>query len=176
MKRVLTALILAPLVLVLVFIGPMWLITAVVAGVAMLAAWEFLALTEHIGAKPPKILTLGTIALLIACNYQWPDETATIFGLFCVVLLVYCTFSSPVERALSDATSSVFALFYLGLALLPVPMLREATNNPSLLAFLFQTVWTGDAVAMYAGRTNRKHKQTPHLSPNKTWAGAIGSV
>ena len=38
MKRVLTALILAPLVLVLVFMGPMWLITAVVAGVAMLAA------------------------------------------------------------------------------------------------------------------------------------------
>jgi CDP-diglyceride synthetase len=41
MKRVLTALILAPLVLALVFLGPMWLITLVVAGVAMLAAWSF---------------------------------------------------------------------------------------------------------------------------------------
>jgi phosphatidate cytidylyltransferase len=176
MKRVLTALILAPLVLVLVFIGPMWLITLVVASVAMLAAWEFLALTEHRGAKPPKVLTLGTIGLLFAGNYEWPDETLTIFALFCVILLLYCTFASPVERALSDATSSVFSLFYLGLTLIPIPMLRAQSNGPSLLAFLFLTVWAGDTVAMYAGRAFGVRKLAPNLSPNKTWAGAVGSI
>ncbi len=176
MKRVLTALILAPLVLALVFLGPMWLITLVVAAVAMLAAWEFLALTEQRGAKPPRILTLGTIGLLFVGNYQWPDETATLFGLLSIVLLVYCTFRSPVDRALSDATASVFALFYLGLTLIALPMLRGATNGPSLLAFLFLTVWAGDTVAMYAGRALGKRKMAPNLSPNKTWAGAIGSV
>jgi len=176
MKRVLTALILAPLVLVLVFLGPIWLITLVVAGVAMLAAWEFLALTEHRGAKPPRVLTLGAIGLLFAGNFQWPDETITLFGLLAIVLLVYCTFSSPVDRALSDATSSLFALFYLGLTLISIPMLREATNGPSLLAFLFLTVWAGDTVAMYAGRMFGKRKLAPNLSPNKTWAGAVGSV
>src|SRR5581483_10848766 len=119
MKRVITALILAPLVLVLVFLGPRWLITLVVAGVAMLAGWEFLALTEHRGAKPPRVLTMGLIGLLFAGNYQWPDETATLFGLLCLVLLIYCTFASPVDRALADVTSSIFALFYLGLTLIP---------------------------------------------------------
>ncbi|HEY2470361.1 MAG TPA: phosphatidate cytidylyltransferase [Terracidiphilus sp.] len=176
MKRVITALILAPLVLVLVFLGPMWLITVVVAGVAMLAAWEFLGLTEHRGAKPPRVLTLGTIGLLFAGNYQWPDETVTLFGLLCIVLLVYCTFRSPVDRALADITSSIFALFYLGLTLILIPMLREQSNGPSLLAFLFLTVWVGDTVAMYAGRLFGKRKLAPNLSPNKTWAGAIGSV
>jgi phosphatidate cytidylyltransferase len=176
MKRVLTALILAPLVLALVFLGPMWLITLVVAGVAMLAAWEFLALTEQRGARPPRVLTMGAIGLLFAGNYHWPDETLTIFVFLCVVLLVYCTFASPVERALADSTSSVFALFYLGLTLIPIPMLREATNGPSLLAFLFLTVWAGDTVAMYAGRVFGRAKLAPNLSPNKTWAGAIGSV
>lgn len=183
MKRVLTALILAPLVLLLVFLGPMWLITLVVAGVAMLAAWEFLSLTEQRGAKPPRILVLGTIALLFAGNYllassgyPMPEQTATLFGFLSLVLLVYCTFRAPVERALADATASVFALFYLGLTLLPIPMLREATNGPSLLAFLFLTVWAGDTVAMYAGRTFGERKLAPNLSPNKTWAGAIGSV
>ncbi|MGA8740949.1 MAG: phosphatidate cytidylyltransferase [Terracidiphilus sp.] len=176
MKRVLTALILAPLVLALVFFGPMWLITLVVAAVAMLAAWEFLALTEHRGARPPRIAVLVAIAALFAGNYQWPDETLTLFGLLCIVLLVYCTFASPVERALADATCSVFALFYLGLTLIPLPMLREATNGPSLLAFLFLTVWAGDTAAMYAGRMLGERKLAPNLSPNKTWAGAIGSV
>ena len=176
MKRVITALILAPLVLVLVFLGPMWLLTMVVAIVAMLAAWEFLGLTEHRGAKAPRVLTLGTIGLLFAGNYQWPDETITIFGFFCIVLLAYCTFRSPIDRAMADAASSVFALFYLGLTLLPIPMLREQSNGPSLLAFLFLTVWAGDTVAMYAGRSFGKSKLAPNLSPNKTWAGAIGSV
>jgi phosphatidate cytidylyltransferase len=142
----------------------------------MLAAWEFLALTAQRGAKPPRVLTLGTIGLLFAGNYFWFEETLTIFGFFCIVLLVYCTFASPVERALADATSSVFALFYLGLTLIPIPMLHEANNGPSLLAFLFLTVWVGDSVAMYAGRTFGKRKLAPNLSPNKTWAGAIGSI
>jgi phosphatidate cytidylyltransferase len=176
MKRVLTALILAPLVLVLVFLGHRWMITTVAAAVAMLAAWEFLALTEHRGAKPPRVLTLGAIGLLFAGNYQWPDQTIAVFGFLSIVLLLYCTFASPVERVLTDATSSVFTLFYLGLTMIPIPMLHEATNGPSLLAFLFLTVWAGDSVAMYAGRMFGKRKMAPSLSPNKTWAGAIGSI
>ena len=55
-------------------------------------------------------------------------------------------------------------------------MLRGATNGPSLLSFLFLTVWAGDTVAMYAGRMFGRRKLAPNLSPNKTWAGAIGSV
>jgi phosphatidate cytidylyltransferase len=176
MKRIITALILAPLVLALVFLGPKWLITVAVAAVAMLAAWEFLALPEHRGAKPPRIAVVVAIAALFIGNFQWPDETVTLFGLLCILLLVYCTFCSTIERALADATSSVFALFYLGLTLIPLPMLREATNGPSLLVFLFLTVWAGDTVAMYTGRAFGKRKLAPKLSPNKTWEGSIGSV
>ncbi|HEV2273037.1 MAG TPA: phosphatidate cytidylyltransferase, partial [Acidobacteriaceae bacterium] len=165
MKRVITALILAPLVLVLVFLGPIWLITVVVAGVAMLAAWEFLGLTEHRGAKPPRVLTLGAIGLLFAgtylfssSGYPMPEHIATLFGFLALVLLVYCTFRSPMDRVLADAASSVFALFYLGLTLIPILMLREQSNGPSLLAFLFLTVWAGDTVAMYAGRLFGRRK------------------
>ena len=98
------------------------------------------------------------------------------FGLLCILLLIYCTFRSTIDRALADATSSVFALFYLGLTLIPLPMLREATNGPSLLVFLFLTVWAGDTAAMYTGRAFGKRKLAPKLSPNKTWEGSIGSV
>jgi phosphatidate cytidylyltransferase len=176
MKRILTAVILAPLVLALVFLGPKWLITIFVAAVAMLAAWEFLALTEHRGARPPRIATVVVLAALFAGNYQWPDETVTLFGLLCIILLIYCTFRSPMDRMLADATSSIFALFYLGLTLIPLPMLREAAHGPSLLVFLFLVVWAGDTAAMYTGRTIGKHKLAPALSPNKTWEGSIGSV
>jgi len=176
MKRVLTAIVLAPLVLAIVFFGPKWLLTVAVAAVAMVAAWEFLALTEHRGAKPPRLAVIVAIGCLFLGNFQWPEETGSLFGLLSIGLLIYCTFGSPVERALADATSCIFALFYLGLTLVTLPMLREAANGPSLLAFLFLTVWAGDSAAMYIGRAFGRRKLAPALSPNKTWEGTIGSL
>jgi phosphatidate cytidylyltransferase len=78
MKRVITALILVPLVLALVFLGPKWLITLAVAGVAVLAGWEFFGLTEKCGAKPPRIAVMAALVALFAGNYQWPDLTVVI--------------------------------------------------------------------------------------------------
>ena len=176
MKRVLTALILAPLVLALVFLGPKWLIAIAVAAIAMLAGWEFLGLAEHCGAKPSRIAVVVAIAALFAGNFQWPDQTAIIFGLLSLGLLVYCTFRSPVERMLLDASTCIFGLCYAGLTLIAVPMLREEANGPSLVVFLLCVVWAGDIAALYSGRRWGQRKLAPTLSPNKTWVGSIGSV
>jgi phosphatidate cytidylyltransferase len=176
MKRVLTALILAPLTLALVFLGPKWLITLVVAGVALLAGWEFLGLAQHAAAKPPRIAVAVAIVLIFAGNFEWPDQTLVILGVLSLALLVYCTFGSPIERVLADASSSVFCLFYVGLTLIAIPTLREQSNGASLVVFLLCVVWAGDIVALYVGRMWGKRKLAPTLSPNKTWAGAVGSV
>jgi phosphatidate cytidylyltransferase len=176
MRRVLTALVLAPLALALVFFAPKWLITVVTAAISMLAAWEFLGLAEKCGAKPPRFAVLAAIVALFAGNFQWPDQTVVIFCGLCVSLFVCCTFRNPVERVLVDACSSIFALCYVGLTLLSIPTLREQSNGPSLVVFLLFAVWSGDIVALYVGRMWGKSKMAPTISPNKTWAGAIGSV
>jgi phosphatidate cytidylyltransferase len=176
MRRILTALILAPLALALVFLGPKWLVTLVTAAVALLAGWEFLGLTERCGAKPPRLAVLAAFAALFAGNYQWPDQTLIIFSGLSLSLFACCTFRKPVERVLIDSTSSVFALVYVGLTLISVPTLREQSNGPTLVVFLLFNVWAGDIVALYVGRMWGKRKFAPAISPNKTWAGAIGSV
>ncbi len=176
MKRVLTALILIPVVLALVFLGPKWLITLAVAAVAMMAGWEFLGLAERCGAKPPRIAVIVAILALFAGNFEWPDQTLIILGTLSLGLLVYCTFGSPVERVLLDAASSIFAMYYVGLTLIAVPTLREQPNGPTLVVFMLCVVWSGDTAALYVGRMWGRHKLAPKLSPNKTWEGSVGSV
>ena len=178
MKRVLTALILIPLVLLLVFLGPGWLFTLAVAAIAALAAWEFLGLAEKSGATPPRIAVLVAVLALFAGNFIWDqrDQTTALLGILCLALLVYCTFFRPVEQMMADASTSIFCLFYVGMTLVALLALREEANGPSLLAFLFCVVWAGDTAALYVGRAWGRHKMAPTLSPNKTWEGTLGSV
>jgi phosphatidate cytidylyltransferase len=178
MKRVLTAAILIPVVLVLVFLGPkwQWLFTLAVAGVGVLAGWEYLTLTQRCGANPPRIPVLVALLALFAVNFQWPEDTAAIFGLLGLGLLIYCTFFKPVEEVMADAAASVFCLLYAGLALIALPTLRAQPNGPSLVTFLLCIIWSGDSAAYYIGRAWGRHKLAPKLSPSKSWEGAVGSI
>jgi phosphatidate cytidylyltransferase len=178
MKRVLTAIVLIPVVFLLVFLGPrwQWLFTTATALVAALAAWEYLGLAQQKGANPPRIAVVVAILALFAGNFQWPDELSLIIGLLCLGLLVYCTFRSTTSQALADAASSVFCLIYVGLTLLALPDLRAQTDGPSLVVFLLCVVWAGDIAALYIGRPFGRHKLAPSLSPNKTWEGSIASI
>ena len=77
MKRLLTALVLIPVVFVLVFLGPRWhwIFMLATALVAALAAWEFLAMSDRGGAKAPRIVVLLAVLLLFLANNQWPDQS-----------------------------------------------------------------------------------------------------
>jgi phosphatidate cytidylyltransferase len=176
MKRVLTALVLIPLVLLLVFLGPKWLVMLSVAAIALLAAWEYLGLAELGGANPPRIAVLVAIAGLFLGNFEWPDQTAPILGILSLSLLVYCTFFKPVEEMLRDAATALFCLLYIGFTLVALPALQEQANGASLVTFLLCAVWAGDIAALYVGKAWGKHKLAPSLSPNKTWEGTLGSV
>ncbi len=178
MKRILTAIVLIPLVLLIVFLGPrwQWLFTLVTALVAALAGWEYLTLAQHKGSNPPRLAVIVAILALFAASYQWPDQLAPILGILSLGLLVYCTFRSPIPQALPDASNSVFCLLYLGFTLIALPALRAQNNGPSLVVFLLCVVWAGDIAALYIGRPFGRHKLAPTLSPNKTWEGAIASV
>jgi len=176
MKRIITALVLIPLVLTLMLAGPLWLVALVSAAVAALAGWEFLGLAQRAGAKPPRIAVLAAILALFAGAFEYPDQTTAIFGILSLGLLVYCTFRTPAEQVMAEASASVFCLLYAGLTLTAVPALRAESNGPSLVVYLMCVVWAGDIAALYVGRAWGRHKMTPTLSPNKSWEGALGSV
>jgi phosphatidate cytidylyltransferase len=176
MKRILTALVLIPLVIVLVFFGPDWLVTLAVGLVALLAAWEYLEIAQATGARSPRIPVLAAIAILFAVSLLWPDKLTATLGALSLGLLVYCAFTVPIAEVLQGTATSVFCLIYTGFTLISLPMLRSSEDGKSLVVFLLCAVWAGDIVALYVGRAWGRHKLAPRLSPNKTLEGAIASL
>jgi phosphatidate cytidylyltransferase len=176
MKRILTALVLIPLVIVLVFLGPDWLVTLVVGAVSLLAAWEFLGIAQATGARVPRIPVLVAIAILFVVSFLWPDKLTAALGALSLSLLVYCSFAVPIAEVLQDSSNAVFCLLYAGFTLISLPILRSSEDGKSLVTFLLCAVWAGDVVALYVGRALGRHKLAPRLSPNKTWEGTVGSL
>src|ERR1039457_333361 len=67
MKRFLTALVLIPLVLVLVFLGPKWLFTLAVAAVAALDGWAYLGLVFYCTFRSSFEQVMADAAVSIFC-------------------------------------------------------------------------------------------------------------
>ncbi len=178
MQRVLTAIVLIPLVLLLIFVSPKWplLFMAVVFAAAALALWEYLGLADAMGAKTPRVLVIACLAILYAAIFRRPDLMAPFTGAIVLVLFVVCAFRSPVNRVLLDTALSVFGLLYIGLSMSSLYLLSTQDNGPSLLLFLVLVVWSGDIAALYIGRAFGRWKLAPTLSPNKTWEGSFASV
>ena len=69
MKRVLTAAILIPIVVLALFKAPLWLFTLLVLGVALLAAHEYLGIATAPGFRPFRVVSYIALALSFAILY-----------------------------------------------------------------------------------------------------------
>jgi phosphatidate cytidylyltransferase len=176
MKRVITAAVLVPLVLLLLLRGAFLLVVVATALVAELATWEYISIADAHGSRIPRNLVLIAIAVLFAATFHNRFLVLPVIGLCSLVLLIVCSFRSPLERVLPDTAFSVFALIYIGLTLATVPLVWIQQDGPSLLVFLFCIVWTGDTAALYVGRNFGRTKLSPRISPNKSWEGSAASL
>jgi len=196
MKRVLTAVVLAPLVLLAVFRAPQWLFALLVAAIIVLALHEYLHIAEAAGFKPFKWLTYATslfpVALwLVGIGYRSITGVVSIRGfpnspslrawlmlaiLFPIIFGVPLVFRRDLLIGLASSAVSGFGVFYIGASLSLLISLRADPVQRILIVFVLFSVWAGDIAAYYVGRSIGKHKLAPVVSPNKSWEGAIASV
>ncbi len=190
MKRFLTALVLIPLVLLAVFMAPVWLFTGLLSLVAIQCTREFLSIVEAHGFIPMRRLTIGLVALCFLpyilsgshfFHSFFGEETGNIFVLFLfpaapLLLMIASMRRVNPKDALPGAACSILGFFYVGFTLWFLILLRNDVFGSLFLLYLFIVVWSGDIFAYYVGRSIGKHKLAPQLSPQKTWEGAIASV
>jgi phosphatidate cytidylyltransferase len=188
MKRVLTAVVLIPVVLLMVFKAPLWLFALAIAGIIMLALHEYIAIASAGGMKPFKWLTYLMALLLLGLMFKLsqPHSGNVLFYttslLWMPVLLVPVVFGVPLvfrkdmKSGLADAAVSSFGVFYIAGSLALLISLRADPQFNILVLFTLFSVWAGDIAAYYVGRSIGRHKLAPIVSPNKSWEGAIASV
>jgi phosphatidate cytidylyltransferase len=193
-KRVLTAAILIPLVILALFKAPLWLFTVLVFGVAVLAAREYLDIAEAQGFRPFRALSYLFLVCLFAFVAWGSLEVARqlplwlsgepmmegVAGLLLVaapfVLMIVSMRRDPLSQSLPDAAVSFLLLPYVGLSLVCLVLTRAYENGALYVLFLMLVVWTGDIAAYYVGSAIGRHKLAPRVSPGKSWEGAIASA
>src|ERR1700726_2543400 len=105
MKRVITAAVLIPLVLLLLLKGSFLVVVAATALVAELATWEYLFIADCRGYL--RILVLIGVAVLFAATFFSPALMLPAMGFCSLALVLVCSFGSPLERVLSDSAFSI---------------------------------------------------------------------
>ena len=206
MTRVLSALVLIPVV-----IGTIWLLPpvgtfalAVVA--AVLAFGEYRAIARALGAQVPALI--GGTAVVLVCFAMWIDDTVITTGREGQVLFypnyVYLVMMAslvvsgavaisrgrPGPSSLADAAATIFAPVYLGLPLGALAALRGAlgglatqghltsatTDGRLVVVLLMAVIVISDSAQYYTGRAFGRRPLAPAISPKKTVEGAIGGV
>ena len=170
MKRVLTALVLAPLVVWLVLSGPAWLLFAVTALVAVICYHEYSGIAAGYPAGSPGPLGYGAGLLLLASS----GETALILAATAILALLLAMRADDLAVVLPRAAAAVLGVAYIFGCWKFAILLRAA--SPHWLLFALALNWLGDTGAYAAGRLWGRHKLAPRVSPAKSWEGAAASI
>lgn len=176
MARVLSALVLLPIV-----IGTVWLLpptaTLVLALVAAaLAFLEYAALASSLGINVPRAIpgaaVLGTCAALGSAS---PIVDVVLMTALIAIASVSVGISKLGPEVLRDAAASIFPTVYIGLPLGALAAVRASAGREAVL-LIMAVIVISDSAQYYTGRAFGKRPLAPIISPKKTLEGAIGGI
>ncbi len=171
MKRLLTAAVLIPFILYVVYLGQTWLLFGVTALVALICFSEYSGLAAGYGVTKPGPVGYAAGLLILAMK---PEDGYLILTLVAVIALSLVLRLEDLHQALPHAAFLLFGIVYIFGAWKFAILLRAA--SPHWLAFALILNWVGDGFAYYIGKSFGRHRLATRISPNKTWEGSIASL
>ncbi len=192
--RLLTAAVLIPTVLYVIYLGGLYVLAAVEV-LTLLGLRELYRLIEAKGAHPQ--VTFGLVAggsLPVIAYLGGEYHAMLIMTASLLAMMVSQLGKARVGEALASISGTFFGIFYVGWLLSHAVLLRnfdrvllgrwpaaaELGLSPHigafLLVFTLASVIACDAGAYFAGRAYGRRKLAPRISPGKTVEGAVGGV
>ena len=176
MTRVLSALLLIPIVLGVVWFLPPGATTILAAVAAGLAIIEYCALARALGIEVQRALAAVTaVAACIAVGYgEIPFDGVVLFTLLAAGTVAVAK-GQPAPGTLAAAAATAFGLVYIGVPLGAVASVRLIGGREAVL-LLMATIVISDSAQYYTGRAFGRAPLAPSISPKKTREGAIGGL
>src|SRR6185295_3280679 len=170
MKRIITAIVLLPIVVWVVLAGPSWTLLLLMAAVGLIAFHEFdtIAGAQGIAKSGYPGMAAGLILLFA------PEPAWVAIVILAVTLMVVELRQVDFAKAMPGAATALLGVVYIFGAWRCALALKEIDAHWLMIALLVS--WAGDTAALYVGRAFGRHKLAPRVSPSKTWEGTIGSV
>jgi phosphatidate cytidylyltransferase len=175
--RFASAVVLAPIVLAAAYAGG-WYFLILCALAAAAIVWEWARLVT--GHSDLRILVPGLAAVLAALAFTGNNAPIAAASAIALGAAAAGVFAVAPGSELTNKHRGLWAaggVVYAGIAFLGPALLRRG-NDLGFSAFLYlaATVWMTDICAYLVGRTVGGPSLWPQVSPNKTWAGAIGGL
>ena len=170
MKRLLTALLLIPTVLYVVYFGPPWLLFGVTALVAVICYSEYAGIAAGYGITKPGPVGYAAGLLVLAMRPQDAPLVITLLALISLALAL----RHDLGRTLPNSAFLLFGIVYIFGSWKFAILLRA--ESPHWLAYGLVLNWVGDACAYYVGKSVGRRNMAPNVSPKKTWEGAVASL
>jgi phosphatidate cytidylyltransferase len=168
MKRVLTAVVAIPVVVLLTLFSPDWLFAVVTGLIAALAVDEFLALAGQKRIGRPGRWFLVPAALVTTSFVGGAGWVVSTLAFAAIALMTVTIFSTPLETAFGRVGMGLAGVTYCAVTLGFLVWMPR----PWILLLLF-IIWIGDTAAYYCGRAFGRHLLAPAVSPKKTVEGAV---
>lgn len=175
-ERLITTLILVPLVLLGIYFANYWFFAAVFAVATVICAYEWLQLIP-LNLRWQQILFLTAVLFLMyAIHFYFPVWQT--LGLIAWVAIAIAIGQYPESKRWWGYPAIVIALAAIVLPLFFQSMLQVIALplGKSLLIYLLMLVWAADIGAYLAGKQWGKHKLIPAVSPGKTIEGFTGGM
>jgi phosphatidate cytidylyltransferase len=177
LPRLMTSLILVPLVLFIIFFSNPWLLRAIVFFIFLISGVECFQLIplKSIGMKISFliILLLGLWISGLLFSY-W-----LVLGLILWALNILAILSFPRSQAYWGYPVVVAVVCFILLPLF-IQSLNHLYYLPNkgkeLLVYLLFLIWASDIGAYLSGKLIGKHKLISQVSPGKSWEGVLGGV
>jgi|JI10StandDraft_1071094.scaffolds.fasta_scaffold20353_5 phosphatidate cytidylyltransferase len=176
--RIITALVLIPLVLLSMFYLPTTGFAIFSAIVLLLANWEWAHLIG-ITSRAGRVLYLVALFFFLGCLLWIPTilvltaASITWLGMLYYVLR-YENFAQLWSHA--KKLRMVLGIWLMGACWYGLNSIINPPYGPYYLLLLFLFVWGADTGAYFIGKYYGKHKLAPTISPGKSIEGVVGGV
>lgn len=93
-----------------------------------------------------------------------------------IISLIWLLLRPHKENAFAAWAWTIAGITYLGWLLGYLVALRDLNGGRNWVFFALFVTFASDSAAFFVGRTWGRHHLAPHISPAKTWEGAVGGI